>query len=365
MRRALERRGDGLFVIVVRLAALGDVLRTLPAVRVVRAALPAASIAWAVDDRWSGVLDGHPDIDARIEFPRRSLQDASRRPGAWATAAGDLRRFVARLRSRPDDRTATLVVDFHGNLRSGLVAVASGARARLGFDGHQQKEGNRWLTTHRVPSLDRRESRTDRNLRLIAALGLPEVPAGPVALPLGSERADDAVRIVRETLGTSGPYAVLSPGASVAQAYKRPPPGLLAEAAVALADRGIGALVVWGPGEEDDARRVATAARGSARVAPPTSLPLLAALIRGARLFVGGDTGPLHLACAVGCPVVGLYGPTDPQVNAPWGVPRSTVHPPERRYTGIKRLDRGAGGFAGIPEGRVARAIAEVLTGPR
>ena len=120
-------------------------------------------------------------------------------------------------------------------------------------------------------------------------------------------------------------------------------------------------MFVWGPGEESDARRVVELARNESTLAPPTDLRALAALLAKARLFVGGDSGPLHLACAVGCPVIGLYGSTDPVVNGPWGVPSRSLSPPSRLYTGIKRHDRRAGGFAGLDPGQVEFAVDELL----
>ncbi|HKQ61115.1 MAG TPA: glycosyltransferase family 9 protein, partial [Candidatus Polarisedimenticolaceae bacterium] len=119
-------------------------------------------------------------------------------------------------------------------------------------------------------------------------------------------------------------------------------------------------LVVHGPGEIDDARAVVEASEGAARLAPPTDLAQLAALIERAALFVGGDSGPLHLACAVGCPVLGIYGPTDPLVNRPWGVPFRTVAAAGRVYRGIKRVDR-AGGFDGLDAAQVVGALDALL----
>ncbi len=149
---------------------------------------------------------------------------------------------------------------------------------------------------------------------------------------------------------------MIAAGVSRRQSYKKPHPALLAAAARRLADLGVAPLVVYGPAEREDADRVVESSSGAARLAPPTDLMVLAALIRRARLFVGGDTGPLHLACAVGCPVVGLYGPTDPVVNGPWGVPHAVVSHDDRRYTGIKRRDRRLG-FAGLTPAAVRDAI--------
>jgi ADP-heptose:LPS heptosyltransferase len=269
---------------------------------------------------------------------------------------------VRALRRRLRDLRPDLALDFHGNLRSGWVGHLSGAPVRLGYSGHQAKEGNRWLTTHRVASGSRRTPRIERNLELVRALGLPDAPLPVGELPLARAGRGEAERVLAEVCGPSRSFAVLNPGASAAQAYKRPPAALLAAAARTLAAREITPLVVWGPGEEEDARRVVD--RAGAVLAPSTDLPTLAALIERARLFVGGDSGPMHLACALGRPVLALFGPTDPEVNGPWGVPGRALFPAGRVYTGIKRIDREKGGFAGLSEEEVVRATEGLLDLP-
>jgi heptosyltransferase-1 len=345
--------GRGLTVLVLRFGALGDVLRTLPPVRLIRAALPRAVLVWAVDQRWRVAIDNHPDLDEILAVPRVGRDEGEPTALEW------IRRWREGLRATGAD----LVLDFHGNLRSGVAGWLSAAAVRLGHAGHQQKEGNHLFTTHRVAAGSRRVSRMTRNLSLVRALGIPcdELPdAGLVRDEASSERATS---IVRESVGFGRPYAVLAPGASRRQAYKRPPVPLLAEAIGALEERGIMTLVVHGPGEEADARRVVEAAPGASRLAPPTDLRVLAALLGGARAFVGGDTGPLHLACATGCPVVGIYGPTDPAVNAPWGVPHRTVFPAQAAYSGVKKNDRRIGRFDAIRPGEVASAVGDLVEG--
>jgi ADP-heptose:LPS heptosyltransferase len=163
-------------------------------------------------------------------------------------------------------------------------------------------------------------------------------------------------------LGLSGTkFAVVAPGASRAQQKKKPPAELLAAGCDRLSARGVVPLVVWGPGEQEDAQAVVARCRDRAMLAPPTDLPLLGALLEEARVFLGGDSGPMHLACSVECPVVALYGPTDPQVNQPWGVPFQAVFPPGRHYTGIRRQDRESGGFSGLRREQVEEAVERVL----
>jgi ADP-heptose:LPS heptosyltransferase len=346
-----------LTVLVVRLGALGDVLRTLPPVRLLRRALPCSAIWWVVDDRWRVALDGHPDLAGTIAVPRRDWGRLVRSPAGWPALLRSVRGFRDRLRDLDPD----LVLDFHGNLRSGIIGRLSGAPVRLGYAGHQSKEGNRWLTTHRVPAGSRRTPRIERNLDLVRTVGAPDGPLPLGDLPLARAGTAAANRIVAESCGSSRVFAVINPGASRSQAYKKPPAALLSAAAMRLARRDVTPLVVWGPGEEPDARQVVERAAGTSVLAPPTDLPALAALLERARLFVGGDSGPLHLACAVGCPVVALYGATDPVVNGPWGVSSRSVFPVDRVYTGIKRIDRKGGGFDGIAEERVGRAVDELL----
>ncbi len=357
LRRSLEHRGRDLRMMVIRLGAMGDILRTIPPVRLLRAGLPEARIVWLVEDRWRLLLDEHPDLDELIVAPRRQWEPRLRSPGQWPALWRSLREFREGLRRLELD----LVVDFHGNLRSGLLARWTGAPVRLGYAGHQQKEGNRWLMTHRVPSAARRTSRMERNLALVRALGVEDSPLPDGALPILAPGAAEAAEIERRLPATHHGFAVVSPGASVSQIYKRPPAEILAAACRVSARRGVTALVVYGPGEEADARAVVDLAGGDAVFAPPTKIPTLAALLARARLFVGGDTGPMHLACAVGCPVVALYGPTDPRVNEPWGVPFRVVAPVGRRYTGIKRQDRQAGGFEGIEAEQLERAVSQIL----
>lgn len=342
---------------MIRLGAMGDILRTVPPVRLLRRALPEARLHWVLDDRWRVLLDDHPDLDRLVSLPRKNWARMSRNPLGWPA----LLRSLAAVRRRLRELGADLALDFHGNLRSGVICRFTGAPVRVGYAGHQQKEGNRWFTTHRVPSGDRRTPRMERNLDLVRFLGAEERPLPDGGLPLVARGRPRAVEVLRAAGAHGNRYAVVSPGASAAQSYKKPPPELLVAACRELAAGGLLNLVVHGPGEEADARRTVEASGGSARLAPPTDLPALAALLDGAALFVGGDSGPLHLACAVGCPVLGIYGPTDPEVNRPWGVSHRVVFPAGRQYTGIRRVDRAAGGFDGLGADRVAAAAADLL----
>ena len=344
-------------MVVIRLGAMGDILRTIPPVRLLRCELPRARLIWVLEEQWSMLLDGHPDVDQVATVPRKEIERMLGEPAGWWRLPGALSRLRHRLRALDAD----VALDFHGNLRSGIICRMTGAAVRVGYAGHQQKEGNHRFTTHHVPSGERRTPRMERNLDLVRALGVADQPLPGGDLPLVRRGSEEAGALLRELSLARGGYAVISPGASRSQSYKRPPSALLAAACEALGRRGITGLVVFGPGEEEDARRVVAATRGSAVLAPPTSLAALAALLESAAIFVGGDSGPLHMACAVGCPVLGVYGPTDPRVNQPWGVPFRTVYPRNRDFTGIKRIDREAGGFNGLERSEVRDAVLDLI----
>ena len=344
-------------MLALRMGAFGDILRTLPAVRLFRFALPEARIYWVVDDRWSEVLAEHPDLDRCFVVPRREWSRLARSWLRWPSLLRSIARFRREMRAVSPD----LVLDFHGNLRSGVLGWLTGAHVRLGYSGPQQKEGNRLFTTHRIAAGPQRMPRMERNLALVGVLGVPVEPLPGGGLPFSVPCVLEGRDLVARLIGRGRRCAVIVPGASVKQAYKKPPAPLLAAAARELRSREIHPLVFYGPGEEADARAVVEASDGAALLAPPTSLEQLAAAVRRAKLLVAGDTGPLHLACAVGCPVVAIYGPTDPQVNAPWGVPHAALSPPGRSYTGVKRMDREAGGFDGITAESVAGAVRDVL----
>jgi ADP-heptose:LPS heptosyltransferase len=360
LREAIEAKGSGLTVLVLRLGAMGDIVRTLPAVRLVRSALPSARMYWAAWEPWTEILREHPDLDGVVALPRSKLRALARSPLGWPALLGTTRTITSEVRAL----RAGVVLDFHGDLRTGLLGWISGAPVRLGYEGHQQKEGNRLFTTLRVPSGDRRTPRLLRNLELVAALGLPVRPVPDAGIAIATADVTAAKDIVRAVAG-DGAYAVLNPGASRRQAYKKPPATLFAAAAEALAAQNVRPLVVHGPGEEADAELVVAASNGLAQRTPQTTLKTLAALMRGARVFVGGDSGPLHLACGVGCPVVGLYGPTDPVVNTPWNVPFVALARPQSTHTGIKAQDRAKEGFDGLEPDAVRGAIRDILGRPR
>ncbi len=307
---------------------MGDVVRTLPAAAALRRAYPGAHLAWLVETPSAGLLESQPWLDEVIVFPRRPLVEKLResyspkrrevyspkqRAGAFFGAAGSFLRFAGELRRRRFD----LVLDFHSILRSALLARLSGAPRRIGYAAPVGREGSQWLATERATLIDQKISRFDRNDGLLRYLAISREP---VAAPLVVDPA--LQERVAKSLDPGPSPIVIHPGSSDRTHHKRWPAERFAEVARRLSERdAVPSIVSWGPARDDHARASAVVeqSKGAARLAPATaSLAELAALLATARLYIGGDTGPMHVASLVGTPVIQLLGPTDPIENAPW-----------------------------------------------
>jgi ADP-heptose:LPS heptosyltransferase len=298
-------------ILVIRLSALGDVIRTLPLLPPLKARYPEAGIAWLCEPANRPVLDSQPLLDEVLEFPRTILAETLTR-GRLPAALGTLRGVVRGLREQCFD----LVLDAQGTYKSLLLTRLSGGRVRVGFTRGAAKEYIPGLLTHRVCPPPGPLPRVDKALSLLAPLqGNPGLAAA--SLPVNRQESLEAQRLWNHA-GPS-PRILISPGASPRQDYKRWPARRFGGLAAALAGQGMTVRLAWGPGEEGLATEVAAAAGLPDLVLPPTSLPLLAEMLRAADLFIGNDSGPMHLAWLVGTRVVALYGPTDPTINAPWG----------------------------------------------
>jgi ADP-heptose:LPS heptosyltransferase len=295
----------------VRLGAIGDVVRTLPAVSALRAGYAGAHLTWLVEPASRSALDGQPWIDEVLVFPRDEVT-ALARAGRVVAAARTLARFRRALRRRRFD----LVLDFHAILKSGAIAWASGAPCRVGYAAPAAREAAWLFMNARARLAPARLSRFERNRALVDFLATGARPAPRPWCVDPERRARMAA-----ALGAAAPVAI-QVGTSAATPHKRWSAASHAEVARRLRDEaGVASIVLAGPAAEEGALAdaVVAASDGAARRAPATpSLSDLAALLACARLYVGPDTGPLHVASLVGTPVVQILGPTDPIENAPW-----------------------------------------------
>lgn len=316
---------------MIRLGAIGDVVRTLPAAARVRAAYPGAQLAWLVEPAASGVLAARDWIDEVIVFPRGAFVDALR-AGQLASLARRVRYFLGELRGPRFD----LVIDFHSIARSGVLSRASGAPVRVAFAPPLGRELGYCFANRRARLRPGRMSRYERNDGLADFLGAGPEAARPLEVDAALRRAfAQSLQALRKPAAVpgpaSGPPVVLHPGTGERTPHKRYTVSSYAAVARGLQDAvGVRSVVASGPGrgEREVAAAIVAASGGAAELAPETAtLEELAALLAACPLFVGSDSGPLHLASAVGTPVVQILGPTDPVHNVPGpGSPSRTVH---------------------------------------
>ncbi len=270
-------------LLAIRLSAFGDVIHTIPAVVALRDL--GHDVVWVVERPYRDLVA----LVARVDTISVSMKEWGR---AFVASRGEM--FAARAAMRGFDAA----IDFQGLIKSASLAWVSRARLRYGFGRGAIREGAAGVFLNRRVDVDRERHVVEWNLELARAVDrhVGEAPNADF-----SHYAEDPSGKLRDLKGR----VVLLPGAGRPEKQWDKFPE--------LANRiGPEALVAWGPGEHDLATSI------GADVAPQTSLRELAFLLKNAKLVVGGDTGPLHLAAALGTPVVGIYGPTNPLRNGPY-----------------------------------------------
>lgn len=309
-------------ILIIKLGAIGDVVHSLPVLATLRACHPEAHLSWAVEEKAAPVLEGNRDLDELILLERKRLGGFS--------AFHYFPRWLRILRAKRFD----CALDLHHLFKSGIIAYASGAPLRVGF--RKLREGN-FIFMNRWIRPDRRHSHAvDKYLSLLSALGIHEakwVRRFPLAWDSGDEKAIGQF-LTQHGLGQNEPWVGVNPGANWES--KRWMPERYAKVADQLVEQcGVQILVLWGPGERFVAEAVARAMTQKPLIAPETTLKQLMALIHRCRLLISGDSGPLHIAAALGVPAVALFGPSDPIRNGPYGeshvVIQSSV-PPATHY---------------------------------
>ncbi len=288
--------------LIVRLGSLGDVIHAIPAVAALRARQPGARIDWLVDPRYTPVVQLVEGVDAALPLDPRA-------------GVGNLLRAIANLRRARYDAA----VDLQGLIKSAALARGSGAQRVIGFPREHLREPLSRIFYSDTPDPGRDPHVIRKNLALMQALGVEDVR---ITFPLKVPRTV-AADTVAARFGPDG-FAMINPGA--AWPNKRWPPERFGVIAAEIRERiGVRSLVVWGPGEEAIAAGVVSASRGAAELAPRTTIVDLFDIARRAKLMVSGDTGPLHIAAAVGTPVVALFGPTFAERNGPWSTADVTI----------------------------------------
>jgi lipopolysaccharide heptosyltransferase II len=284
-------------ILVVRLSSIGDVVHTTPMV----ASLIEAGheVAWAVEPPAAPLVATIKGLAQIFVLPRASAYD-------W----NDRFRLARTLR----DFSPDVAIDAQGLWKSAFWTWLSGAPRRIGWmSDHRREASSSVMLTETVACTKDDVHVIDQHHALLVGLGIDDRGSRnfPYVLP------EDALKVAAEYSDSAGnPLALIAPGGGWEN--KLYPPELWGSVAAGLAEMRLAPVVLWGPGEEELAGAVIEASGGTARRAPETSILELAALARGCRVFLAADTGPLHIAGALGAPLVGVFGPTDPARNGPW-----------------------------------------------
>ena len=346
-------------LLIVRLSAMGDVIHTLPAAHALREAFPRAHIGWLIEERWAELLCGPGSPRRGRRSSLRPLVDEVHTVNlkAWQKSLYSISTLQRIATVWNDVRGAhyEVAIDLQGAMRSALLARWSGAHVVYGAAGPREAPASLWYTRKTVASgvhvieqnLSVAEALTEHSVGVPADVSR-DLPCDP--------RAEDQIerRLAESGIGE---FAILNPGAG--WGAKRWPAERYGEVARKLAALGLRSVFNYGPGEEELVR-AAQDASGGAGCAMRCSITELISLTRRARLFVGGDTGPLHLAAALRVPVVAIYGPTDPARNGPYGM-RSIVLRSAESVTSHSRRAAADEGLLAIGSDAVVGAVGALV----
>ncbi len=292
---------------------MGDIIHCLPVLTALRRALPEATIAWVVERTFAPLLEGHPDIDELIMVRMKAWRKRLFSP-LVRQEISDARRAMRRF-------GADIALELMGNHKGGVLARTSGAHRIVGAARPFRREGSSAIWIPEPVDVSGVHA-VDRALSLLQGLDLDQKDdtADFGGHKLLTEVPDDAAAF----LEGRAPFVTIQAGAGWAN--KTYPAAWWGEVARAIKDQtAIDTWVPIAPGEEELAHAVVNASSGAARAVDAAPFPFLAALLRASCLVLGGDTGPIHLAHALGTPVLCLIGPTDPYRNGPYGAPEQVI----------------------------------------
>ena len=300
---------------IIRLSAIGDVVRVLPALHCLRDTFPDAQIDWVVESKSADVLEGHSLIDQLLVFSR---------PHDLKQSYREFRALCKKVRSNRYD----MVVDFHGILKSGLITFASRAPERYGFSRPRSQELS-YLFINRKTKLGQEvRNRMHENLALCESFS-KGWKSLDVSLHIPEDALDMSEAFMEENF--AGAKKITAVHVPVDRPEKQWPLAHFAALTdMLLSDGRFDVLLTWGPGQLDMVHEVAAMTTRNPVIAPETdSLKQYMALVQESDLYFGGDTGPMHIASALDVPVVSVFGGTDPEQHATLRQPSKVLHASE------------------------------------
>jgi heptosyltransferase I len=338
-------------ILIVKLSAIGDVVHALPVSYALKKCFPASHITWVVEKPAYDLLTNNPYIDEIIIFDKPRFKSLA---GLWQSAPN----FVRLLRSRRFD----VALDLQAIFKGAAIAYLSGAPERLVYCNTRELSH---ILSRRVCGENRNGHVVERYLDVVRALGCTvDKAVFPLVITEGEAAAAQAIAS-QAGLNVSQPYILLSPGANWPN--KRWPTRFFAALAAKLDGAGVIPVLTGGPGDRALAAEIQAAAHiPLVDLTGKTSLKQLAYLIKEGRAFVGGDTGPMHLAAALATPVIALHGPTDTIRNGPYGSGHKALVT-ARDCVGCwkRQCPKGLDCLEGITVDAVIAAVGEVADGHR
>ena len=347
-------------LLIVRLGSMGDVIHTLPAVAALRKAFPQSEIGWVIEERWAELLCTVSYPKSGVRSPQRPLVDRLHlvNTKAWrkSLASGHTWHAIAAALSDLSGTKYKVVVDFQGAIRSALIARWSGAEIIYGAAQPRENVASMFYTRQVIIRgahvVEQGRSLAEAVAHRRLELFVPDFPRDA----RGEQKVETQLR-----QWNASNFVLLNPGAG--WGAKQWPPERYGDVARRLAEDGVKSLINFGPGEEFLMRAVESAS-GSKAKGVAGSLTELIALTRRARIFIGGDTGPMHLAAALGVPVVAIFGPTNPARNGPFGTRSIVLRSPTSPTTHSHRAQPDPGILEISPD-EVFAAAQKLLRGPR
>jgi heptosyltransferase-1 len=347
----LPDSSKSLRVLVVRLGAMGDILHSLPAITALRRAHPTWHIGWATEPQWTSLFrvenalpgtEGMPLVDALHVVPAKRW---AKNPFSLQTLR-EIRAIRRELRAAKYD----VAIDLQGAVRSAWIARSAHPHKLIG-EAEPREPLARLFFSQKVAT--RGIHVIEQSIEVTETLALQTLPSLQPLLPSDSASAAYAARLPQ-------PLVLISPGAG--WGAKRWPAARYGEVALNLTAQGYHVAINAGPAELELAQQITAVCPAAMTLTP--SLSELIAVTRRASLVIAGDTGPLHLACALGRPVVGIFGPTDPARNGPYGVPFRVLRHPESKRDHTRHAEPEAG-LLTITPAAVTAAAMDLLTQPK
>lgn len=287
-------------ILVIKLRAVGDVVLSTIVLKNLRAQFHDAHITFLTEAGGAGVLDGNPFIDTLLVYRRHEMSSLA---------------LIRAVRSGKFD----LILDLFGNPRTALLTFASGAPGRVGY----RFRGRTYAYNNIVAPRGGTVHNTQFNLDALDALGIPIVDRHLHIVP-GEDDREFGRRFMEESFRPGRPIVALNAGGG--WACKRWPLDQFARMGDQLVQKAhASVLLVWGPGEERDVETIRNVMKEKAVAAPPTTLLQLASILSCCSLMVSNDSGPMHIGAAMGTPVLGIFGPTLPNLQGPYGEDNRTI----------------------------------------